>query len=190
LNDTVLLSHSGTVLNNPVAYVAAVGILSNVKVSPANDYTGAIHDPYLNYAAIDFKKNISGMKSGKIEFKTSAADNVLTDLFTITDCATAKVKLTVSSVMAYAQSIKTLEFMINSYVITASPIITTIINESNANYNISMTPSVLYANGTVTISVTCDQSGGLLSGESVTVFGSIEYTIIDSGTCSIKRITD
>lgn len=188
LNGTVLLSYNGITLNNPVAYVPASGLCNNVKIEPANDYSGAIYSPYLNYAAVDVVKNISGMKSSKIEFKTTANDNILTDLFRISNGDTVSVKLTVRATKMYAQSIKTFEFVIDSGVITSSPITTTVINESNANYNIEMTPSVSYAGGVATISVTSNQSGSVLEGQSVTVFGALEYTIIDSGVCKIERL--
>lgn len=190
LNGTVLQSFNAATLSGPVVYVASAILCNNVKITPANDYNGAINDTYINYAAVDMVKNISGMKSGTIDFKETVQDNVLTNLFTISNADTVKVKLTICAASAYAQSVKTFEFVINSSVITSLPITTPIINESNANYNIALTPSVSYAGGVATISVTSNQSGSLLEGQSVTAFGALEYTIIDSGTCSIKRLTD
>jgi Pectate lyase superfamily protein len=188
LGGTVLKSYNATTLNKVAVYVPASTLCNNVKIEPANDYSGAINDTYLNYAAADVVKNISGMKSGKIEFKKTVNDNVLTDLFSISNGDTVKVKLTVCAAVAYAQAIKTFEFMINSSIITASPIETTVLNESNGNYSIVLTPTVSYSGGVATVKVTSDQGGGLLSGESATVFGTLEYTVIDSGTCVIKRL--
>lgn len=188
LRNTVLKSYLGQNLTGMMAYVPTGILCNNVKIEPANDYSGAINDTYLNYAAVDIVKNISGMKSGKIEFKASAADNVLTNLFTLQNCDTIKVKLTACAAKAYAQSIKTFEFMIDSSVITSSPITTTVIDESNANYDIELTPSVSYSAGVATLSVTSNQSGTSLEGQSVTVFGSLEYTLIDSYDCKIRRL--
>jgi hypothetical protein len=190
LKDTVLESINGETLNGYVAYVSTTTLANNVKIEPANDYNGATNDTYLNYAAVDLVKNIADMKSGKIEFKTTAADNVLTDLFSFSGCDTLKVKLTLCAAKSNAHAIKTFEFMIDSSVITASPVTTTVINEYNGSYNIAMTPSVSYAGGVATVSVTSNQSGISLEGQSVTVFGSLEYTLIDSGTCTIRRLAD
>lgn len=63
-----------------------------------------------------------------------------------------------------------------------------IYNESSANFNIALTPSVSFANEEATISVTSDQSGAVLEGTAVDVFGTLEYTLIDSGGCTIRRV--
>lgn len=187
---TVLQSFTGANLNGPVVYANATSLCNNVNVRPGNDYIGAIHDPYINYAAIDVNKNISGMKSGKIKFKKNVADNISTNLFTIANCDTAKVKLTVCAAHAYAQVIKTYEFMISGSVVTALPVISSIIDESSGNYKILLTPAISTVGTLTTISVNANQSGVLLEGQAVTVFGTMEYTLIDSANCTIRRISN